>query len=167
MILNVILALTGVAALASVINLFENKTKAKSVDAISLEKQMPGNLPIIALSSNGNVLNFILDSGSNISHICAEYHECLDAEPLGTDEEEEVTGLGGASKGVTMCRATLKDIMSREYEVDLSVSSHLSSVAKAIEASTGIQIHGLLGTDFLRRYNYVLNFKALEVYPQL
>lgn len=164
MILTAILALAGVAAVASVINLFDKKLTP--IESISLKKQMPGNLPIIALSNNGNVFNFILDSGSNISHICAEYHESLDSTPIGTYESGKVSGFGGTSTGVTMCNATFKDVVGHKYNVNLSISSHLSGVAKSIEASTGVQIHGLLGTDFLRDHNYVLDFKALEVYPQ-
>lgn len=163
MMLSAILALAGVAAVASVVNLFDRKVKP--VKTVPMEIQLPGNLPIIALSNNGNVLNFLIDSGSNISHICAEYYEALDAELLGTYEEGEVAGLGATNTGVTMCSTTLKDILGNEYKVNLSVSNQLSAVAKSIEASTGVQIHGLLGTDFLKVNNYVIDFKALAVYP--
>lgn len=163
MMLSAILALAGVAAVASVVNLFDRKIKP--VKTVPMEIQLPGNLPIIALSNNGNVLNFLIDSGSNISHICAEYYEALDAELLGTYEEGEVAGLGATNTGVTMCSTTLKDILGNEYKVNLSVSNQLSAVAKSIEASTGVQIHGLLGTDFLKANNYVIDFKALAVYP--
>lgn len=163
MMLSAILALAGVAAVASVVNLFDRKVKP--VKTVPMEIQLPGNLPIIALSNNGNVLNFLIDSGSNISHICAEYYETLDAELLGTYEEGEVAGLGATNTGVTMCSTTLKDILGNEYKVNLSVSNQLSAVAKSIEASTGVKIHGLLGTDFLKANNYVIDFKALTVYP--
>lgn len=163
MILNTILVLTGVAALASVVNLFDRKVKP--VETIPMEIQLPGNLPIIALSNNGNVLNFLLDSGSNISHICAEYYDILDAELLGTYKDGEVAGLGATNTGVVMCSTTLKDILGNDYKVNLSVSNQLSAVARNIETNTGVKIHGLLGTDFLKEYNYVIDFKALEVYP--
>ena len=163
MMLSAILALAGVAAVASVVNLFDRKVKP--VKTVPMEIQLPGNLPIIALSNNGNILNFLIDSGSNISHICAEYYETLDAELLGTYEEGEVAGLGATNTGVTMCSTTLKDILGNEYKVNLSVSNQLSAVAKSIEASTGVKIHGLLGTDFLKANNYVIDFKALTVYP--
>lgn len=164
MILSAILALAGVAAVASVVSLFDKK--GKPIEAVPMEIQLPGNLPIIALSNNGNVFNFLLDSGSNISHICAEYFEVLDAKLLGTYENGEVAGLGATNTGVTMCNATLKDVIGNEYNVNLSVSNQLSAVAKNIEMSTGVQVHGLLGTDFLKTYNYVIDFKALEVYPR-
>lgn len=165
MILNAILALSGVAAIASMVNLFDKEVKP--VKTVPMEVQLPGNLPIIALSNNrGNVMNFLLDSGSNISHICAECYEDLDAKLLGTYEEGEVAGLGATSTGVTMCNATLFDVTGRKYEVNLSVSEQLTSVANNIEANTGVRIHGLLGTDFLKEYNYVLDFKSLEVYSK-
>lgn len=163
MILNVILVLTGVAAVASIINLFDKKTK--SIKAIPMEIQLPGNLPIIALSNNGNILNFLLDSGSNISHICAEYYDILETEMLGTYEKGEVAGLGATNIGITMCKTTLKDITGNEYNVNFSISSQLSTVVKNIEMNTGVKIHGLLGTDFLKEYNYIIDFKTLKVYP--
>lgn len=164
MMLSAILALAGVAAVASVANLFDRKVKP--VETVPMEIQLPGNLPIIALSNNGNVLNFLLDSGSNISHICAEYYDVLDAELLGTYKDGEVAGLGATNTGVVMCSATLKDILGNEYKVNLSVSEQLSAVARNIEMNTGVKVHGLLGTDFLKEYNYVIDFKALEVYPK-
>lgn len=164
MILSAILTLAGIAAIASVVNLFDRRVKP--IDTIPMEIQLPGNLPIIALSNNGNVLNFLLDSGSNISHICAEYYEILDAELLGTYENGEVAGLGATNTGVTMCMATLNDTIGNEYKVNLSVSNQLSAVTRNIEVNTGVKIHGLLGTDFLRGYNYVIDFKSLKVYPE-
>ena len=164
MILSAILALAGVAAVASVVNLFDRKVKP--VETIPMKIQLPGNLPIIALSNNDNVLNFLLDSGSNISHICAEYYDALDAEFLGTYKDGEIAGLGATNTGVIMCSATLKDILGNEYKVNLSVSEQLSAVARNIEMNTGVKVHGLLGTDFLKEYNYVIDFKALEVYPK-
>lgn len=163
MILETILVLAGVSAIASIVNLFDKKVIP--VEHVPMKVQLPGNLPIITLSNNGNLFNFLLDSGSNISHICSEYYEDLDAELLGTYEEGQVAGLGATNMGVTMCKAVLKDISTNEYKVNLSVSSQLYSVAKNIEENTGVTIHGLLGTDFLRDNNYVIDFNSLVVYP--
>lgn len=165
MILNVILVLTGVAAIASVINLVENK-KGKTPKVLPMEIKLPGNLPIIALSSGGTMFNFLIDSGSNVSHICPEYHNMLDAEHFDVSGGEGVKGLGSDNVINRICRVALKDMIGNEYEVDMAVTEGFKSIADNIEINTGVQIHGLLGTDFLNKYNYSIDFKTLEVYPQ-
>lgn len=164
-ILSIILVLAGVAAVASVANLCEKKEK-KDSSVVPMEVQLPGNLPIIALSNNDVVFNFLLDSGSNISHICSDYLELLDCKLLGTYKEGSVQGLGANNIGVTVCAATLNDVLGNSYNVNLSISDNLKAVFDSIERNTGVRVHGLLGTDFLKTYNYVLDFKALEVYPR-
>lgn len=160
LLLSIILALAGTAAIASIANLFMDR----NVKTIPMEVQLPGNLPIIALHNNGNVLNFLLDSGSNISHICSEYHNLIESKILGTHEEGSVHGLGAESIGITMCTAKLKDELGNEYDVNLSISDHLKAVSDSIEQSTGVRIHGLLGTDFLKDNKYIIDFDSLEVY---
>ena len=165
MILNIILLLVAVSAIASIMNLC-NRKKDYFNESIPLEVQMPGNLPIIALSNNGNVLNFLIDSGSNISHICSEYFNDLKANVIGTFKDDTVEGLGAVNTGITMCNAVLEDINGNEYSVNLSISDQLSVVSKSIEESTGIKIHGLLGTDFLRVFKYIVDFESLRVYTK-
>lgn len=162
MILEAILALAGTAAIASIINLFDKK---KEVKPIYMKAQLPGDLPIIALSNNGKMFNFLLDSGSNISHICEDCYENLESDLIGTFEENSVAGLGATNMGVTMCKAVLSDNIGNKYNVNFSISKQLVDVAKTIEASTNVRIHGLLGTDFLKKYNYVIDFNSLKVYP--
>ena len=162
MILEAILALAGTAAIASIINLFDKK---KEVKPIYMKDQLPGDLPVIALSNNGKMLNFLLDSGSNISHICEDCYESLESDLIGTFEENSVAGLGATNMGVTMCKAILSDNIGNKYNVNFSISKQLVDVAKTIEASTNVRIHGLLGTDFLKKYNYVIDFNSLKVYP--
>lgn len=163
MILGVILVLAGVAAVASVVNLFDRKINHKKITPMKV--QLPGNLPIISLSNKkGDVMNFLVDSGSNISHICKEYFNDLDAEVIGTYEEGTVEGFGAVNTGIVMCDATLYDVIGHKYNIKLSISNELTAVSNSIEDSTGVKIHGLLGTDFLREYKCVMDFKSLEVY---
>lgn len=166
MILEIILALTIITVVVGIANLLDIKYGVKKKE-LSMEVQLPGNLPIMALSNNtGYVMNFLIDSGSNISHICAEYYEDLDAEMIGVYENGEVAGLGATNTGITMCKASLYDAYNQKYNIDFSVSEQLSAVAKNIETSTGVKIHGLLGTDFLKNYNCVIDFKSLVVYKK-
>lgn len=164
MILEAILVLTGVAALGSVVNIFM-KNKEVPQESISIKKYMPGDLPVITLTNNGVALNFLIDTGSNISHICPSAAALIEHEHLGSSNTK-IAGLGAVSQGVTICTAKFKDTLGKEYKVQLSISAELEETSKYIKENTGIEVHGLLGTDFLQNYKYVIDFKSLEVYAR-
>ena len=165
MILEAILTFSGVAALGSIVNLFM-RNKEVPQESISIKKYMPGDLPVITLTNNGVALNFLIDTGSNISHICPSAAALIKSKHVRTDGSTKVAGLGAINQGVTICIAKFKDTLSKEYEIQLSVSAELEETTKYIKKSTGVEIHGLLGTDFLQNYKYVIDFKSLEVYAR-
>ena len=68
MIIETIMIFAGVAAIGSLASVYLH-TKKPSNDSISIKKYMPGDLPVITLTNNGIALNFLIDTGSNISHI--------------------------------------------------------------------------------------------------
>lgn len=163
MILEIILVCAGVSAIGSVVN-FLMKDKNLPKESLSIKKYMPGNLPIITLINKEIALNFLIDTGSNISHICPSAVALIESTHIGKDDTIQVAGLGAVNQGITMCSATFKDTLGKEYKVKLSVSADLENTAKYIKQNTGIEIHGLLGTDFLQKYKYVIDFKELEIY---
>lgn len=165
MVLYIILILVGITTVASILNLIEKK-KSTVKDSISIKKYMPGDLPVIGLCNNKKVFNFLLDTGSNISHICKEYYKDIEADSISEFKDAAIAGLGSMNKGITTCCATFKDIAGREYKTVLSISEQLGETMKFIESNTGLTIHGLLGTDFMQENNYVIDFKELEVYPR-
>ena len=165
MILEAILVLTGVAALGSVVNIFMKNREAPQ-ESISIKKYMPGDLPVITLTNNGVALNFLIDTGSNISHICPSAAALIEHEHLRTNKNTKIAGLGAVNQGVTICTAKFKDTLSKEYKIQLSISSELEETGKYIKKNTGVEVHGLLGTDFLQNYKFVIDFKSLEVYAR-
>lgn len=164
MILEAILVCAGTAAVASVVGAFLNREEKRG--CLSLKKYMPGDLPIITLINNKVPLNFLLDTGSNISHICPSAAKLIKTRKSKSNATTEVAGLGTVNKGVTMCKAELHDTLNHKYKVYLSISENLEKTAKYIHENTGVMIHGLLGTDFLQKYNYTIDFKSLEVYTK-
>ena len=163
--INVILVLVViVAAITTAIWIELRKRVKRSRKEMSLKVVLPCNLPIITLyCRNGRMLSFLLDSGSNMSHICPESVKELEANVLGTYKEGKVTGLGAENVGITMCEATLFDSSKNSYKVNLSISEQLTAVADSLESSSGIRIDGLLGTDFLNPYGCVIDFDDLNV----
>ena len=165
MILETIMIFTGVAAIGSLASVYLH-TKKPSNDSISIKKYMPGDLPVITLTNNGVALNFLIDTGSNISHICPSAAALIEHEHLGSNNNTKIAGLGAVNQGVTICTAKFKDTLSKEYKIQLSISAELEETSKYIKENTGIEVHGLLGTDFLQNYKYVIDFKSLEVYAR-
>lgn len=163
MILEAILIFAGIAALGSIVNIFM-KDKEVPQESISIKKYMPGDLPVITLTNNGVALNFLIDTGSNISHICSSAASLIELQYTKSDVNREIAGLGALNQGDAVCSAKFKDVLSREYEIELSISKELEETTKYIKKNTGVEIHGLLGTDFLQNYKYVIDFKTLEVY---
>ena len=164
MMLETILVFAGVAALGSVVNIFM-KNKEVPQESISIKKYMPGDLPVITLTNNGVAFNFLIDTGSNVSHICPSAATLIEFQYIKANKRE-IAGLGALSQGTAVCSAKFKDTLNKEYEVELSISKELEETVKYIKESVGIEIHGLLGTDFLQNYKYVIDFKTLEVYAK-
>lgn len=166
MILEIIATLSGVAAVGSIANIFmKNREFPREKNGISIKKYMPGNLPIITLTNNNVAVNFLIDTGSNISHICKSVVKELNTKSMEASDVN-VAGLGAINKTVNFCKATFKDVLSRKYIVELSISEELDNTADYIEQNTGIRIHGLLGTDFLQNYKYTIDFNTLEIYTE-
>lgn len=164
MILETILTLTGVTAIASIVNLFD-KFKGSNNESISIKKYMPGDLPIITLYNNDTPFNFLLDTGSNICHICPSIVKNIKYNSIDKGNTETV-GLGGKSVQSNNCKATFTDEKNREYSINLVISKEFEMSANSIEKCIGIKINGLLGTDFLQNYKYVIDFKTLEVHAR-
>lgn len=164
MILEFILLLTLITAISSILSIITNKKYIQN--SISIKKYMPGDLPVITLTNNNVKLNFLIDTGSNISHICPSVISSIVCEHLGTNNTTKIAGLGATTIGIANCLATFKDELNKEYTIQLSISKELENTVKYIKESTGTDIHGLLGTDFLQKYKYTIDFKTLEVYTK-
>ena len=140
------------------------KNKEIPKESISIKKYMPGNLPVITLTNNGIALNFLIDTGSNISHIIPSVLKDIKGNKI--QNNNEIAGIGAITNESSSIEVKVKDTLSKEYDITLVISKGLENSAKYIEQSTGVKIHGLLGTDFLQKYQYVIDFKTLEVYAK-
>lgn len=136
----------------------------KHINYISLQESLNLiGLPVITLESEGHKLNFILDTGSNESHISKEAFEKLCVEKRKT--ETQVYGAGGIalSVGKADIEFTYKNAT---YLTTLIISPSLDATFKAIKDSEGASIHGILGNDFLIKYSYIMDFESLVVYSK-
>lgn len=161
--LNIIIIALCVVILGVLISIMH--TQPSNDKSLAIKKCMKKGYAVITLTNRGKSYNFLLDSASNISHICSEYLQDLDIVQRGK-LNDEIAGFGGTTKRSEYCIVKFKDRLHNKYQTVLSVSDNLSSALKGFEQNTSTVIHGLLGTDFLKKYECVIDYSTLKVYPR-
>lgn len=117
-------------------------------------------LPIIPIEIKGQYLSFILDTGSTCSLIdstVVEYFKDI-VEPIG---DYCISGIEGTKHKVDMI--TLPFTFEGQFYKPKFCVKPLLDTFKGIEDESGIQVHGLLGTDFLLENQWIIDFKELKL----
>lgn len=160
---EVILILLAVLVAALIINGVEDYSKHS--DEISFKEAMDlAELPVVTFYQGTEKFNFLLDTGSNHSHISVEAAERIKGTPM--IGSENVQGVGGATV-VDRAISAVIGYKSKSYEVLLLVGEHLSDTFRTIKETTGVQVHGILGSGFLSDNRYVLDFDELIAYSKV
>ena len=125
-------------------------------------------LPVIELTCKGKELLFILDTGSDGSHINKTVVEELNQETFTvTPREGKVnvisTGNGIAKASEERCKIKLS-LADFDFNVEFSVEN-LDQVFNFIKENDGVLVHGILGVDFLRANNWTIDFANNMAYP--
>jgi len=145
--------------LKSIINkLFKGKSNALSFQqGFDLTE-----LPIITFKQGDTKLNFILDTGATNNVIDSNALPNIKYTPM--NEVSTLFGLEGNVKPVQMCRLALshKDF-SFEYEY---LINDLSAPFLQIKKESGVILHGILGSKFFHKFQYVLDFSELIAYSK-
>ena len=143
-----------VSNVAKVVKFLPNVKETYSfAEAINL-----ADLPILIMSNNGKKLRFILDSGSNGCHIDKSILDTLSVEKNEIVEKTSniATGAGIIASSNEKCTLKLK-LNNTIFEVPFAVED-LSGPFNFIKEEDGIQVHGILGNNFLEANGWVLDF---------
>lgn len=137
--------------------------KNRRYEQISIRESLnlTGN-PIIMLENNGKILNFVVDTGANKSMIDSTVLQECNYKKL--NKKTNNIGIEGKAEALNNIQMNLKGRKS-EYVEEFNVTD-LSTVVEHIKNNTGVTIHGLIGTPFLTKYNYVLDFEELVIYSK-
>ena len=117
-------------------------------------------LPIILARVKDKHLCFILDTGSTCSLIdstVVEYFKDI-VEPVG---DYCISGIEGSKHKVDIVTLPF-NFEGRIYKPKFCVRPLLDAF-KSIEEENGIQVHGLLGTDFLLENQWIVDFRTLTL----
>lgn len=120
-------------------------------------------LPIVTLQNNGKKFNFVLDTGS--------YNSILNKSALSkithkeSDMVAHVCGIDGITREDQTVVHTEFQYKDKTIPARLIVSD-LSKVFAEIKQETGVQLHGLLGSDFFHENKYIIDYKEMVAYSK-
>lgn len=117
-------------------------------------------LPIIVVEIENKHLCFILDTGSTcclIDSNVVEYFKDI-ITPVG---DYNISGIDGTKHKVDV---VILPFIFEGYTCKTKFCvKPLLNTFKSIEKDSGIQVHGLLGTDFLIENKWIIDFKELQI----
>lgn len=119
-------------------------------------------VPIITMKNGDKEVNFLLDTGSNKSHFNSRViHSFVEYEFFKDDTSIVTTG-GGTVNGGGWVRIPLQ-YKKQSFTEDFLLLDLQESFESVYEES-GVQIHGILGCDFFRKYGFIFDFDDMVFY---
>lgn len=115
-------------------------------------------LPIITFHQGKSKYNFLIDSGSSNTFINASV-------PI---EHSALKGTGqffGSSGKIEDVNVYDISLYYRDHKYDhIFRAADLDNAFKELKNRWGVQVHGIIGCDFMNKYKYCIDFKENVVY---
>lgn len=116
------------------------------------------NIPIIECVLGNDTVNMIIDTGAEYSLINTKYYQNnKDNFRLINQIETQFSGIGGIN---TQVSSIISSYTSLGYTT--FIEQDLSAV---VESLPQYNIVGLIGSDFLRSHNFIIDYKTRKIYP--
>lgn len=119
--------------------------------------------PIVTMVNNGMKFNFVLDTGSVHNLINQQALENMVFEK--TDYSATISGIENKTREeekVVKMTLTYRDKTTE----GLFVATDLSDVFANVRKETGVQLHGLLGSDFFKENRYIIDYNEMVAYSK-
>lgn len=139
------------------------KKDKKKIDKISLQESFDlTGLLIVTFKQNNNKYNFILDTGATNTCINKDTLETLEFCNISDINDGTVFGADGNIIKTDFIGVELsyKDMIFK----DIVQVMDLTQAIKNIKEAWGVTVHGFLGSSFMKRYGYVIDFQEMVAY---
>ena len=154
LLLIIFFAILIIASLYSIYTIWFSPFSLK-FNEMMIEKN---GLPIVRIKSLNKEFNFLVDCGSNLSHVNLSVIDAMDSVKLENVLGSKITTGNGETENCGYYNVKLtfgkRSIIHRFEIMDLNDTFY----------GWGMPIHGIIGVDFLRKYGYTVDFKHLLMY---
>lgn len=164
MILEIIGIMLVVVILFIIISGIEDYCKQNKRVNMSFKEAMDlVELPVVTFLNGDKKLNFLLDTGSNISQINSSVLPFLDHKKV-EEKNMDVIGIEGNKVNTEFCEMTIT-YKGQEFVNEFCIHD-LDDAFAIVREESGVQIHGILGSLFFQKYKYVLDYESLIAYSK-
>ena len=118
-------------------------------------------LPLILTSGKLKNLCFLIDTGSTHNTLFDFVYEHFKDEFKLLDSSYRTMGIEGHYKEVPVIEATF-NFEGVDYTSTFAVLDASEAIAQ-VQEETGVQIHGVLGVEFLLENKWIINFEQMKV----
>lgn len=158
----VVLTIIIVSVVAFIVNGVEDYLKVNSTVGLSFTDTMNQlDLPIVTLVNNGHAFKFLIDTGATLSIVDSLMLDKLNYTELNT--KGSAYGIDGNISEVNYIKMDIshKDtVFTEEFQViRMKAFDNISD-------TNNIQLTGILGNSFLRKYKYKIDFENLIAYSK-
>lgn len=120
--------------------------------------------PVITFNCGEKELNFIIDTGSSDSHICPSAVLKLNTKDYKVSRGEKIKTLTAASKiDISSYIETTLRYNNVYINQRLYLNKELDPMAEALSKECGIEICGVLGSDFLIDTSSIIDYKDFVI----
>ena len=149
-----------VAAVATIVNGVEECNRKETMsfrEAMDLT-----NLPIVTFYQGDKKFNFLLDTGSSLSVINQSALESITHTT--SDNTGSLFGVDGVKREVSYVSIDLS-YKNNNYTEEFQVLDMQNAIDQ-VKAESGVNMIGIIGSEFFRKYRYILDFNELVAYSK-
>ena len=116
-------------------------------------------IPIVSFEHNGKIVNFVIDSGAS--------HSVINVSSIDEFQYKLLESAGGVY-GIDG-----KMVQTRLASIELTKNGHVFQDIfqvlpvpglDKIKEKENLEVHGILGSQFLKKYQFLINYKHLRAY---
>lgn len=157
------LALALLASMTAWMGYRRRKEKRHEKTKISIKESMDlCSLPVITFTLSGKKFNFLLDTGSNVSYINRSVLKGIEHTPI--DSQCDAYGFEGTTSTMQGVAATME--YNGNFFLNVFYAADLDKSFGNMKKDHGVQLHGIIGSLFMNKYKYVIDFDRLIAYSR-